>query len=222
MNALSKYKQDIEEHALLTKEQETALARQIKGKSQALREQARQKLITANLRLVVKIANSFHGINSLPLLDLISEGNKGLTRAVDYYNPKNNTRFSTYATSAIKNAIKNAIKKHNKTPMSLSLDYKYEDGTTFGDLIPDERESISENMDREEHLIESKEHLKQILKHLTDKEKLVISMRFGLNGMEQHTLEEISKVLGVTREAVRLQQKGALNKLRSMMEDRKI
>lgn len=107
---LQTYLQDISREELLTREQEVDLGRRIaKGE-----EEARLHLIRANLRLVVSIAKKFQR-KGLALSDLIEEGNLGLMRAVERYDPESGNRFSTYATWWIKQAIRRAIADKGKT-----------------------------------------------------------------------------------------------------------
>ena len=75
---------------------------------------AREHMIKANLRLVVKIAHDYHGLG-LPLLDMINEGNMGLMRAVDRFDPRKGGKLSTYAAWWIKQSIKRALANQSKT-----------------------------------------------------------------------------------------------------------
>lgn len=104
------YLREIGQTPLLTPEQEIELAKRIK-KGDA---KARDLMIRANLRLVVKIARDYAQLG-LPLLDLISEGNIGLMKAVDRFDPKKGTKLSTYAAWWIKQAIKRALANQSKT-----------------------------------------------------------------------------------------------------------
>ena len=107
---LRTYLDQIGKTPLLTLEQETALARRVlKGD-----EAARQHMIQANLRLVVRIAKDYDGFG-LPLLDLISEGNFGLIKAVERFDPDKGGKLSTYAAWWIKQAIKRALASNGKT-----------------------------------------------------------------------------------------------------------
>jgi RNA polymerase primary sigma factor len=104
------YLREIGQIALLTREDEVRLARKIKRGDQA----ARQHMIQANLRLVVKIAHDYSNCG-LPLLDLISEGNIGLMKAVDRFDPTKGGKLSTYAAWWIKQSIKRALANQSKT-----------------------------------------------------------------------------------------------------------
>src|SRR6202522_3683449 len=104
------YLREIGQTPLLTREEEVKLARRIKRGDQA----ARQQMIKANLRLVVKIAHDYSSYG-LPLLDLISEGNIGLMKAVERFDPAKGGKLSTYAAWWIKQSIKRALANQSKT-----------------------------------------------------------------------------------------------------------
>ncbi len=95
------YLRQITQIPLLTPEQEIKLARQIRRGDQ----RARTEMVSANLRLVVKIARDYVNLG-LPLLDLISEGNIGLMKAVERFDPRKGSKLSTYASSWIRQSIK--------------------------------------------------------------------------------------------------------------------
>jgi RNA polymerase primary sigma factor len=107
---LDKYLHEIGRIPLLTADQEIKLSRKI-HRGDAV---ARQHMIRANLRLVVAIARDYVNLG-LPLLDLVSEGNIGLLKAVDRFDPKKGAKFSTYASWWIKQAIKRALANQTKT-----------------------------------------------------------------------------------------------------------
>jgi len=104
------YLREISQVPLLTPQEEVKLAAQIKRGN----KKAREKMIKANLRLVVKIAHDF-GNYGLPLLDLVSEGNIGLMKAVERFDPKKGGKLSTYASWWIKQSIKRALANQSKT-----------------------------------------------------------------------------------------------------------
>ena len=109
-NNIGLYLREISQVPLLTPQDEVKLAKQIKRGN----KKAREKMITANLRLVVKIAHDF-GNYGLPLLDLISEGNIGLMKAVERFDPNKGGKLSTYASWWIKQSIKRALANQSKT-----------------------------------------------------------------------------------------------------------
>ncbi|HEU6449396.1 MAG TPA: sigma-70 family RNA polymerase sigma factor [Verrucomicrobiae bacterium] len=108
--AIKLYLREIGQVKLLTPQEEIDLAAKIKKGD----KKAREQMIKANLRLVVKIARDYEGIG-LPLLDLISEGNIGLMKAVERFDPKKGGKLSTYGSWWIKQAIKRALANQSKT-----------------------------------------------------------------------------------------------------------
>jgi RNA polymerase primary sigma factor len=109
-DALQLYLREIGQVQLLTPKEEIALARRIKRGDKAAREQ----MIKANLRLVVKIARDYDGLG-LPLLDLINEGNIGLMKGVERFDPRKGAKLSTYASWWIKQSILRALANQSKT-----------------------------------------------------------------------------------------------------------
>jgi RNA polymerase primary sigma factor len=100
---IREYLEEIDEAGLLNAEEEHRLAKLVKEENDPL---AREQLVRSNLRLVVNIAKKYAGRSSMTLGDLIEEGNLGLIKAVDYFDPDRGTRFSTYAAWWIKQTIK--------------------------------------------------------------------------------------------------------------------
>ncbi len=110
MDAIKRYLKEIKDIPLLTSKQEIELARKIKKGDDA----ARHKMIQSNLRLVINIAKRYSYLG-VPMMDLIEEGNLGLMKAVEKYNPRRGYRFSTYAAWWIKQYITRAIANQGKT-----------------------------------------------------------------------------------------------------------
>jgi RNA polymerase primary sigma factor len=261
---LQLYLQEIGKTPLLTIDEEIALAKRIRRGDKA----ARDHMIKANLRLVVKIAMDYKDFG-LPLLDLISEGNIGLIKAVERFDPRKGGKLSTYAAWWIKQSIKRAlanqsktirlpvhlvdkISKMRRTAMALtealgreptdeelaielqiptskvahlksvsvrptSLDAPLgEDGdsATFGEIVGDENAvSPYENL-REKNL---NADLTAMVNSLDKREAEIIKLRFGLEGREELTLEEVGKRFHVTRERIRQLEYIALSKMRKAM-----
>jgi RNA polymerase primary sigma factor len=109
-DTLQLYLREIGQVNLITPQEEIALAKRIKRGDRKAREQ----MITANLRLVVKIARDYEGLG-LPLLDLINEGNIGLMKGVERFNPRKGAKLSTYASWWIKQCIMRALANQSKT-----------------------------------------------------------------------------------------------------------
>ncbi len=264
---LETYLREINETALLSAADEQQLA----GRIAQGDVRARDRMVRANLRLVVNIARGYTG-KGLGLQDLIEEGNLGLLRAVEGFDPRMGTRFSTYASYWIKQSIKRAlinsaktiripaymvellskwrrasarlqeelgrtptpeevarvlglpkkklpiIKKairiYNSTPQTDQA----EAGWSLGEMIEDERLKSPED-ELLEH--DALKHVMRMLETMDDRERTVLRMRFGLGGMEPHTLKEIGEQLGLTRERVRQIETEALGKLGESLKDPK-
>ncbi len=113
-DSIKSYMQHIGQISLVTTQEEIELAAAIHGDDPAAKERARTVLIEANLRLVVKIAHDFKGLG-LPLSDLISEGNIGLMRAVEKFDPAKGAKFSSYAAWWIKQSMRRALANQSRT-----------------------------------------------------------------------------------------------------------
>src|SRR5271156_574803 len=109
-DTLQLYLNEIGQVKLLNREEEIQLAKRIKKGD----KRAREKMITANLRLVVKIARDYEGLG-LPLLDLINEGNIGLMKGVERFDPKKGAKLSYYASWWIKQSMMRALANQSKT-----------------------------------------------------------------------------------------------------------
>ncbi len=189
------YLREIGQIPLLTPQQEIELAAKIKRGDR----EARALMIRSNLRLVVKIAHDYANLG-LPLLDLISEGNIGLMKAVERFDPAKGGKLSTYAAWWIKQSIKRALANQSKT-----------DSTEFGEIVGDEDAQTPFELLRDKNL---RNEVGGLLDVLDDREKKIIFQRFGLDGGKPKTLEEVGKKFGVTRERIRQLQNIALSKLR--------
>ena len=254
------YLSEIGRVPLLTGDEEKKLARRIKKGDMV----AKQYLAEANLRLVVSIAKKYIG-RGLGFLDLIQEGNIGLFRAVEKFDPDRGFKFSTYATWWIRQAITRAIadqartiripvhmvetinklthtqrrlaqelgreptvqelgdememdvkkvrhiKKISQDILSLEAPVGSEEDSKLGDFIEDD-DSISPTESTSRQLL--KENIQELLQYLTPREAKIIEMRFGLQDGIGHTLEEVGRDFGVTRERIRQIEAKVLQKLK--------
>lgn len=263
------YLREIGKIPLLSAEEELALAKRVVAGD----KDAKDKMAEANMRLVVSIAKRYVG-RGLDLLDLIQEGNTGLLRAVEKFDPDKGFKFSTYATWWIRQAITRAIadqartiripvhmvetinkllrtqrrltQELNREPsneeiakaMGIEVDkvehimkikqdissldasvHEDEEDSVLGDFIEDE-DTISPEESATNQLL--KEHVKDMLNGLTEREQKIIRLRFGLEDGKNYTLEEVGQEFSVTRERIRQIEAKALAKLRKHKDAKKL
>ncbi|MGY8713112.1 MAG: sigma-70 family RNA polymerase sigma factor, partial [Verrucomicrobiia bacterium] len=261
--SLNIYLQQISAIPLITVKEEVELAALIqKGDAKA-----REKMITANLRLVVKIAQQYANIG-LSLLDLINEGNIGLMKAVERFDPTKGGKLSTYGAWWIKQSIKRALANQSKTirlpvhmvdrvmqmrrttaelaerldrdptddelaaemnlpisrvahlksvskkPASLDSPLGENETSTLGEVVADDNAINPFEQLQRKSLIGD---VNIVLSRLEPREADIIRLRFGLEGRDPLTLEEVGVKIGVTRERVRQIQEQALRQLRKNM-----
>ncbi|MEY4731844.1 MAG: hypothetical protein RL681_790 [Candidatus Parcubacteria bacterium] len=261
-DAVQMYLREIGKTALLTKQEERDLAKRLAGGD----EEARKRLMKANLRLVVSIAKRYANRSpNLSILDLVQEGNIGLSRAVEKFDYTKGFKFSTYATWWIRQAITRALADQSRTiripvhmvetiskyaqtrrgliqelgrdPLpeeiaaEMGLDIEKvlhiqkisqevlsieqpvgdEEDSTLSDFIPDEK-SVTPSQLAARALL--RDLIKEIMVDLSEREQKILTMRFGLEDGVTHTLEEVGKVSGVTRERIRQIEAKALEKIR--------
>ncbi len=179
---------------------------------------ARAKLIEHNLRLVAHIIKKYYG-NSAEQDDLISIGTIGLIKAVATFNYEKGARFVTYASRCIENEILMYFRNKKKYAQDVSFTEPIDsdkDGNTLSliDIMADER-SVAEDIEdklRDERLY------KVINSALSEREKEIIYLRYGLDGRRAYTQREVAKHLGISRSYVSRIEKKALETLREQME----
>jgi RNA polymerase primary sigma factor len=214
---LPPYLREIGRIPLIDRQEEQRLARKAAAGDVA----ARNSLITANLRFVVLVAKGYAS-RGLPLEDLINEGNIGLINALDHFDPERGCHFITYAIWWIRQAMLKAIRAAERVsadspedargPVSLDSPLFDEEGATpLTDLIPDR-----ENQGPEQVVLDGslKNEIERLLKRLSPREVNILRERFGLDGREPASLEEIGKRLRMTRERIRQIEKKALLRIR--------
>ena len=266
---------------LLTKEEEIELAYRIKKLDD---QKAKEQFVSANLRLVFSIAIKYYRQEgALSLMDIVQEGNLGLIRAVEKFDPDLGYRFSTYATWWIRQAINRALadqsriirvpvhmvesinqikraklqlyeqlgreptheeiarklemplkkvreylKVPQQEPISLETPIYAEKNssdkhslddldTHLGDFIEEKRISSPEESVIEEHF---KDQLYEVLDSLTPREGEILRLRFGMDNIKPHTLEEVGRLFNVTRERIRQIEAKAIKRLKQDMKNK--
>jgi RNA polymerase primary sigma factor len=234
-------------------------------RAQGALDEAKAQMVQANLRLVIHIATRYRH-RGVPLLDLIQEGNLGLMRAVDKFDPRRGLRFVTYAHWWIRQAISRALSEQHRTvrlpshvlerqsklraattkwwqshgqapsPQDLSAALGWtpeaveellitvqpvvqlqqpitDDGTALQDILEDTQTPQPDVLVAATHV---RRGVRACLGHLTEREALIVRLRYGLDAYEPHSLQDIGDVLGLSRERVRQLEKQAFTKLRQL------
>lgn len=165
-------------------------------------EQARQTLIEHNLRLVTHIAKTYYH-PKVELLDLIQEGNLGLIEAVDRFKPEMGHRFSTFAVWWIRKRILRYLGR-SEDLVRLDTPIKGEEGEALclGDTIMDEETILGgpacEGQDMQLEQEESRQQMRQRIALLSEREKEVLMMLYGVNEQRALTPQEVAERLGVS------------------------
>lgn len=265
MENLKAYLKEIRTIPLLKPEEEITLAKRIKRKD----KEAYNRMVRSNLRLVINIAKRYVHFG-VPFMDLIEEGNMGLMKAVEKFNPQKGYRFSTYAAWWIKQSITRSISEQGKIiriPVYMQellnkykkiaerLSQKLHRIATEAEIakkmkLPAEKiheinrwtlkpASLEEPMgedgeDQIKDIIEDKnavspqeelqnflqrERIDNLLDKMSKREKEILDLRFGLIDGSTHTLAEVSKKIGVSRERIRQIEESALKKLRKFVKE---
>ncbi|MCK5213738.1 MAG: sigma-70 family RNA polymerase sigma factor [Candidatus Omnitrophica bacterium] len=267
MDPIKAYLKDVRVIPLLTAAEEKKLAQLVRKGNR----QARDKMIRSNLRLVISIAKRYVNLG-VPLSDLIEEGNIGLMKSVEKFDPDRGFRFSTYAAWWIKQGISRAIIDQGKmirVPVYMNeeilkykkviehLTHKLRRKPRLGEIakklgVPVDKvkgleKSIAKmssidapigedgdgqvkdimqddsfiSPDEQLELFFNRERAHSYLEMLSERERKILDMRFGLSDGNTHTLAEIAKVLGVSRERVRQIEAATLKKIRQTLKDKK-
>lgn len=179
---------------------------------------AREKLIEHNLRLVAHIVKKYY-TSAEDQDDLISIGTIGLIKAVDTFNDANGARFATYASKCLQNEILMYFRSRKKSSCEVSINETIDidkDGNplTYMDIISCE-DTIADDIDKK---IKSAKALRVINNRLTDRERTIIVLRYGLGDIKPVTQREIAAKLGISRSYVSRIEKAALDKIYEALE----
>lgn len=179
--------------------------------------EAKALLIEHNLRLVVYIAKRFENVKA-DMEDLISVGTIGLIKAVNSFNSGKNIKLATYASRCIENEILMHLRKINKVRNEVSLDEPLNtdwEGNVLllGDVLGTDADVIYKDI---ESSVE-KEMLKQSFMKLSERERTIMELRFGLMGREERTQKEIADMMGISQSYISRLEKKILSRLKKEM-----
>ena len=203
---------------LLKEEEDLAIQKMLLGD-----QEARNKLIEHNLRLVAHIVKKFES-KDYDTDDLISIGTIGLVKGIDSYKPAKNTRITTYAARCIENEILMHYRSNKKHINNISLNDSIgfdKDGNEINliDVLKSDAIDIPDELNKKQNFM----MLYQYIGILSEREKEIIIKRYGLYNTEEYTQKEIAKALNISRSYVSRIEKRALSKiLREFMKNKSI
>ncbi len=197
----------------LSREEEAALlARLAQGD-----QEAKGQLIERNLRLVVYIARKFEN-TGIGIEDLISTGTIGLIKAVNTFDGEKKIKLATYASRCIENEILMHLRKNSKIRYEVSIDEPLNidwDGNELllSDILGTEPDLITRTM---EDAGDRKQLLSAITK-LTEREKRIVELRYGLFGLEEKTQKEVADMMGISQSYISRLEKRIIKRLQKDM-----
>ena len=178
-------------------------------------EHARNVLIEHNLRLVVYIAKKFDN-TGVGVEDLISIGTIGLIKAINTFNPAKNIKLATYASRCIENEILMYLRRNNKTRMEVSIDEPLNvdwDGNELllSDILGTDEDIIYRDIETEVE----KNLLKKAVEKLSERERTIVELRFGLNARgKELTQKEVADLLGISQSYISRLEKKIMKRLK--------
>ncbi|MBE6635114.1 MAG: sigma-70 family RNA polymerase sigma factor [Ruminococcaceae bacterium] len=183
-------------------------------------EYAKQMLVEHNLRLVVYIAKRFENTGA-GLEELISIGTVGLMKAVSTYNSEKNIKIATYASRCIENEILMFIRKSSQRKKEISIDEPLSidyDGNELllSDVLGSEPDSVSRAMEEDEE----RRIVREAVQNLSERERIIIEMRFGLCGGNELTQKEVADALGISQSYISRLEKKIMHSLRKKIEEK--
>lgn len=177
-------------------------------------ENARPLLVEHNLRLVVYIAKRFEN-TGIGIEDLVSIGTVGLIKAINTFHPEKNIKLATYASRCIENEILMYIRKRNGSRCEVSIDEPLNvdfDGNELllSDILGCDEDSVSYELEqREERRV-----IREAVDRLCERERLIIGLRFGLDGSREMTQKEVADMLGISQSYISRLEKKIISKLK--------
>ena len=198
----------------LTPEEE----RQVFARMKEHDPQARETLITHNLRLVVYIARKFES-SGVGIEDLISIGTIGLIKAVNTFCPERNIKLATYSSRCIENEILMYLRKIAQQKNELSFDEPLNmdwDGNELllSDILGSDPDEVNRSIEQEAE----RDLLRQCVARLSPREQTIMRMRFGMDGQREHTQKEVADILGISQSYISRLEKKIIRRLRRDIE----
>ena len=176
--------------------------------------EAKNILIERNLRLVVYIAKKFEnsGVN---IEDLVSIGTIGLMKAINSYDLSKNIKLATYASRCIENEILMYLRKNNKIKAEISIDEPINTDSegndlSLADILGTDNDSIFKHVEESDN----KKVLIKAIKKLNKREKTIMQLRYGFNGLDELTQKEVADKLGISQSYISRIEKKVINNLK--------
>ena len=175
---------------------------------------ARNKLVEHNLRLVAHIIKKYYGVQT-EQDDLVSIGTIGLIKAIDTFKPDKNIRLSSYASRCIENEILMHFRSAKKTAQDVSLNETIDTDKDGNPLTLMDIMAVDDNiLDELDRKLNGRKLGQFIREELTDRERQIIIMRYGLGGREPMTQKKVAKIMNISRSYVSRIETKALKKLK--------
>ena len=181
-------------------------------------DEAKKLLIERNLRLVVYIAKKFES-SGVGIEDLVSIGTIGLIKAVNTFCPEKSIKLATYASRCIENEILMHLRKTGSQRNEISIDEPLNvdwDGNEL--LLSDILGSDPDLINRDIELEDEKSLLLRTINAMGERERTIMSMRFGLNGQREHTQKEVADILGISQSYISRLEKKIIASLKKEIE----
>ena len=181
-------------------------------------EMAKDKLIEHNLRLVVFLAKKYENVK-VDLEDLVSIGTIGLIKAINTYSMDKNIKLATYASRCIDNEILMYLRKNKKTNTEISL----EDSLSYDaegnelhleDIIGTDKDIVTKDIETKN----DKKIMLEEIEKLNERDKEIMTMRYGLMGQEEKTQKEVADILGISQSYISRIEKKVIKKLRTIIK----
>ena len=181
---------------------------------------ARDALIEHNLRLVVYIAKRFENTGA-GIEELVSIGTVGLIKAISTFNKEKNIKLATYASRCIENEILMFIRKTSIHKREVSIDEPLSvdwDGNELllSDILGSESDSVSRRMEEDEE----RRLIREAVKNLNPRERIIIEMRYGLKNGRELTQKEVADALGISQSYISRLEKKIMVELRKKIEEK--